>query len=66
MVTGRRLLAVNGHGDHPLTAVALSPHGWRIAAGGLHGSVKTYDCRLCGNIDDLVAVARGRLANLRR
>jgi WD40 repeat protein len=62
--TGRRLLAVNGR-DHPLTAVALSPHGWRIVAGGLHGSVKTYDCRICGNIDDLVSVARQRLANLR-
>jgi WD40 repeat protein len=62
--TGRRLLAVNGR-DHPLTAVALSPHGWRIVAGGLHGSVKTYDCRICGNIDDLVWVARERLANLR-
>jgi WD40 repeat protein len=63
--TGRRLLAVNGLLDHPLTAVALSPHGWRIVAGALHGSVKTYDCRICGNIDDLVSVARQRLANLR-
>jgi WD40 repeat protein len=64
--TGRRLLAVNGLVDHPLTAVALSPHGWRIVAGALHGSVKTYDCRICGNIDDLVSLARQRLANLRR
>jgi WD40 repeat protein len=63
--TGRRLIAVNGLTDHPLTAVALSPHGWRIAAGALHGSVKTYDCRICGNIDDLVSLARQRLANLR-
>jgi WD40 repeat protein len=64
--TGRRLLAVNGLVDHPLTAVALSPHGWRIVAGALHGSVKTYDCRICGNIDDLVSLARQRLAHLRR
>ncbi|HYT51385.1 MAG TPA: hypothetical protein VEL10_04190 [Gaiellaceae bacterium] len=64
METGRRLIAVNGR-DHPLTAVALSPHGWRIAAGGHTGSVRTYDCRLCGNIDDLVSLARQRLANLR-
>jgi WD40 repeat protein len=63
--TGRRLLAVNGL-DHPLTAVALSPRGWRIVAGGLHGSVNTYYCRICGNIDDLVSLARERLANLRR
>jgi hypothetical protein len=48
-----------------LTAIALSPAGWKIAAGGAEGTVKTYDCRLCGNIDDLVAVARQRLAHLR-
>jgi WD40 repeat protein len=66
METGRRLIAVNGRDDHPLTAVALSPHGWQIAAGGLGGSVRTYDCRFCGNIDDLVSLARERLANLRR
>jgi WD40 repeat protein len=66
METGRRLIAVNGRDDHPLTAVALSPYGWQVAAGGLGGSVRTYDCRLCGNIDDLVSLARERLANLRR
>jgi WD40 repeat protein len=65
MQSGRQLLAVNGH-DNPLTAVALSPRGWRIVAGGAHGTVKTYDCRLCGSIDDLVAVAKQRLAGLRR
>jgi len=64
METGRRLIAVNGR-DHPLTAVALSPRGWQIAAGGLGGSVRTYDCRLCGKIDDLVSLARERLAHLR-
>jgi len=37
-----------------------------IAGRGLPGSVKTYDCRICGNIDDLVSLARQRLANLRR
>jgi WD40 repeat protein len=64
METGRRLIAVNGR-DHPLTAVALSPHGWQIAAGGHTGSVRAYDCLPCGNIDDLVSLARERLANLR-
>jgi WD40 repeat protein len=62
--TGRQFVAVNGR-DHPLTAVAMSPHGWRIAAGGWQGTVKTYDCRLCGKIDDLAAIARQRLSHLR-
>jgi WD40 repeat protein len=63
MSTGRPLFFLNGH-DRPLIAAAFSPHGWRIATGGRHGTVKTYDCLLCGNVDDLIAVARARLANL--
>jgi hypothetical protein len=29
-------------------------------------TVKTDDCRVCGDVDALVAVARERLSNLRR
>jgi hypothetical protein len=27
------------------------------------GKVETYDCRLCGTIDDLLTIARQRLAS---
>jgi WD40 repeat protein len=64
LATGRKLFGLNARDR--LTAVAFSPHGWVIASGGLGGGVKTYDCRLCGGIDDLVRVAHERLANLRR
>ena len=63
--TGRQFLGLNGR-ERRLTSVAFSPTGWRIVTGGLEGTVKTYDCRLCGGIDDLVQLARRRLANLRR
>jgi WD40 repeat protein len=63
--TGRQFLGLNGR-ERRLTSVAFSPTGWRIVTGGLEGTVKTYDCRLCGGIDDLVQLARQRLANLRR
>jgi WD40 repeat protein len=61
--TGRALFFLNAHDQ--LTAAALSPARWRIVTGGLLGTVKTYDCRLCGGIDDLITVGRERLANLR-
>jgi WD40 repeat protein len=63
--TGHQLFGLNGR-DRVLNAVAFSPHGWRIATGGQNKTVKTYDCRLCGDVDALVAVARQRLADLRR
>jgi WD40 repeat protein len=65
VATGRKLFGLNAR-DKRLTAVAFAPSGWRIASGGLYGRVRTYDCRLCGRLDDLVALARSRLANLRR
>jgi WD40 repeat protein len=61
--TGRALFFLNAHDT--LTAAAFSSHGWRIVTGGMRGNVKTYDCRLCGNIGDLISLAQERLANLR-
>jgi hypothetical protein len=49
-----------------LSAVAFSPKGWRIVTGGIDGSIRTYDCRLCGRDRQLVAIARARLARLHR
>jgi WD40 repeat protein len=62
--TGERILLINGH-DRLLTAAAFSPTGWRIATGSDSGAVKTYDCRVCGGIDELVKLAEQRLAQLR-
>jgi WD40 repeat protein len=64
VATGRKLFGLNAR-DTLLTVAAFAPHGWRIATGSLHGTVKTYDCRLCGTVDALVALAEHRLANLR-
>jgi WD40 repeat protein len=65
--TGERMLLLDGKEgkDRVLTAAAFSPAGWRIATGGQSGVVRTYDCRLCGHIDDLVELAQSRLAQLR-
>jgi WD40 repeat protein len=62
--TGERVLLLDGH-DRLLRSIAFSPSGWRIATGGESGAVRTYDCRLCGGIDELVKLADERLAELR-
>jgi WD40 repeat protein len=62
--TGERVLLLDGQ-DRLLRSIAFSPTGWRIATGGESGAVRTYDCRLCGGIDQLVKLADERLAELR-
>jgi WD40 repeat protein len=62
--TGERVLLIDG-ADRILTSVAFSPTGWRVATGGESGAVRTYDCGLCGEIGELVALAERRLARLR-
>jgi WD40 repeat protein len=62
--TGERILLLDGS-DRTLRSVAFSATGWRIATGGQSGAVRTYDCQLCGGIDELMALAKRRLAQLR-
>ena len=62
--TGERIQLLDGR-DRVLTSVAFSPTGWRIVTGGRSGAVRTYDCELCGGIDELIPLARRRLAQLR-
>jgi WD40 repeat protein len=62
--TGERILLLNGH-DRILTSIAFSHTGWRIATGGESGGIRTYDCHVCGGIDELVKLGEERLAQLR-
>jgi WD40 repeat protein len=62
---GRRLFNLRGHGAVVRTA-AFVPHGTRIVTSSADGSVRTYVCRLCGDLDDLRALAERRLARLDR
>jgi WD40 repeat protein len=50
--------------SQPLTEVAFSPRGWRLAMASRDGSVRTYDCRLCGGIKQLKAIGTARLAEI--
>jgi WD40 repeat protein len=50
----------------PLSHVAFSPRGWNLAIGSRDGSVRTFDCTLCGGIRQLVVIAANRLAEIVR
>jgi WD40 repeat protein len=58
---GTLVLRLQG-GAGVLNAVAFDPTGRTIVTGGEDGIVRTYRCTICGGIDDLVALARARLA----
>jgi len=47
-----------------LTSVAFAPTGHLLASAGVDGVVRTYNCTLCGGLDELVALAKARIAEL--
>jgi WD40 repeat protein len=63
--TGKRLLLLRGHLPGGITSTAFSPRGWRILTGGIDGTVRTYDCRLCARLPGLLALGRERLEHLK-
>ena len=48
----------------PLSHVAFSPRGWKLAIGSRDGSVRTFDCHLCGGVKQLAAIGAARLAKI--
>ena len=63
--TGSVLLYLHAGAGH-LTSAEFSPDGRRIVTSGIDGTVRGYDCRFCGNLEELVGAARARLAELAR
>jgi WD40 repeat protein len=49
-----------------LTSATFAPGGQLIATTSFDGTVRTFDCVLCGGLDRLVPTARARLAALGR
>jgi len=48
-----------------LTSVVFAPAGHLLVSAGVDGVVRSYDCTLCGGLDQLMALAKARLAALR-
>jgi hypothetical protein len=47
----------------PFSAVAFAgPDGLLVVATSLDGTLRSYHCDLCGNVDELLLLAKRRLA----
>jgi WD40 repeat protein len=62
---GVGILRLQGH-DGTVTSAAFAPSGGTIVTGGVDGTVRRHRCDVCGEIDDLVALAARRLEATRR
>ncbi|HEU0246910.1 MAG TPA: hypothetical protein VFR38_07465 [Gaiellaceae bacterium] len=62
---GANIVRLKGH-EGTATAAAFDPSGRTIVTGGVDGAVRTYDCHICGDLDELVEIAEKRLAATRR
>jgi WD40 repeat protein len=48
-----------------MSSLAFSPSGWHLLMGSKDGSVRTFDCKICGAMKQLMTIARGRLAEIK-
>jgi WD40 repeat protein len=62
---GTNIIRLKGH-EGTTTAAAFDPSGRTIVTGGVDGTVRMYDCDVCGKLDELVELAQQRLAATRR
>ena len=58
---GQLLFYLRGH-TAQLTTVSFSPLGEQVLTASKDGSVRTYDCTVCGDLEALEALAATRLA----
>jgi WD40 repeat protein len=59
-----RLFFLSGH-EGPLSAAGFDPSGRLVATAGADGTIRMYRCDLCGGGDELAALARRQLDELR-
>ena len=52
--------------ESPINGIAFSPHGWEVATASRDGSIRVFDCKLCGRLDNLESYARAELKSLKR
>jgi WD40 repeat protein len=63
--TGERLTFLRGNTE-PIASVAFDPASRMVVTGSVDGTVRTYRCDLCGDLEHLVALATRRLATTGR
>jgi WD40 repeat protein len=50
----------------PIDSIAFSPRGWEVATASHDGSVRVFDCKLCGRLTNLESYAGAQLKSLQR
>jgi WD40 repeat protein len=64
--TGSRpLFYLQGHVG-PLTGAAFAPDSRTIVTSGTDGTIRTYVCQVCGSLQELITLAKRRLADAGR
>jgi WD40 repeat protein len=61
--TGRRLLFLRGH-DGILRSAAFRPETHAVVTVGEDRTIRTYDCKICGSVEELIPLAEQRLAGI--
>ena len=61
MTGQQRLLFLDGH-DGRLLAATFDPGGRRIETVGVDGTIRAYNCAICGGVPGLLRLADARLA----
>jgi WD40 repeat protein len=59
------MLRLQGH-EGTTTSAVFDPSGTVVFTGGDDGAVRRYECRICGGVNDLLALADRRLVGTRR
>ena len=57
---------LRGPARGPVSTVLFTPDGKRLVTASGDGTVRTYLCRVCGGITELMSLAETRLDQLRR
>ncbi len=52
--------------EAPINSIAFSPRGWEVATASRDGSIRVFDCKLCGRLANLESYARAQLKSLHR
>jgi WD40 repeat protein len=52
---------LKGH-EGELTSAAFAPDSRRIVTAGIDGTIRVYRCEICGTLEELLPLARRRLA----
>jgi WD40 repeat protein len=61
--TGQRALILHGHSRRLIGASFAGADGWLIVTASKDGTIRRYHCDICGDVEELIALAKRRLGS---